>query len=55
MASLRRYVRRTGVALAIAFGLTVLAAVAQPLVSEDLSSLFPIPVEVQAGPHDDCC
>jgi len=43
MTSLFRRSRRLGVALAIAFGLTVFSAIAPPLFSDRVASLLPGP------------
>ncbi len=52
MASLVIRTRRTALALAIALGLTVLAAVSGPLLGDELANLLPGPGIALAGPHD---
>lgn len=41
MSNVLRRTRRTGLALVVALGLTVLAAVATPLVSDELAEMMP--------------
>ena len=48
MVSLLRRMRKAGVAVAIAAGLTILAAVASPLVSDELANVLPVVTDVSA-------
>jgi hypothetical protein len=48
MASLRQRSRKIAIALAIVFSLTILSAVAQPLVSDELANWLPGPATVLA-------
>jgi hypothetical protein len=53
MASLRQRSRRIGIALAIVLCLTVLSAVARPLVSDELANWLPGPAQVLAEEPSD--
>ena len=48
MASLRQRSRKIGIALAIVLGLTILSAVARPLVGDELANWLPGPAAVLA-------